>query len=85
MESPAPFVTASSWIIVDANGKDGELLFGKNEHESRQVASLTKIMTAIIVLELLERFNLNEHSCLINVLLSSSLLIGTTAGLMPSD
>jgi hypothetical protein len=29
MENPAPFVTASSWIIIDDNGKNGELLFGK--------------------------------------------------------
>jgi D-alanyl-D-alanine carboxypeptidase len=35
MENPAPFVTASSWIIIDDNGKNGELLFGKNEHEPR--------------------------------------------------
>lgn len=50
MENPAPFVTASSWIIIDDNGKNGEILFAKNEHESRQVASLTKIMTANVVL-----------------------------------
>lgn len=50
MENPAPFVTASSWIIIDDNGKNGEILFGKNEHEPRQVASLTKIMTANVVL-----------------------------------
>jgi D-alanyl-D-alanine carboxypeptidase len=49
MENPAPFVTASAWIIIDDSSK-GEMLFGRNEHESRQVASLTKIMTAYVVL-----------------------------------
>ncbi|TNV84467.1 hypothetical protein FGO68_gene13804 [Halteria grandinella] len=85
MENPAPFVTASSWIIIDDNGKNGEILFGKNEHEPRQVASLTKIMTANVVLQLLCRFNLGEHNCLIRVLLSSSQLIGTSAGLISGD
>jgi D-alanyl-D-alanine carboxypeptidase len=55
MENPAPFVTASAWIIIDEASK-GEMLFGKNEHDSRQVASLTKIMTAFVVLQLLDHF-----------------------------
>jgi len=83
MENPAPFVTASSWIIIDDNGKSGgDLLFGKNEHESRQVASLTKIMTANVVLKVITLLNLSEHTCMIKVLLSSSQLIGTSAGLV---
>jgi D-alanyl-D-alanine carboxypeptidase len=84
MENPAPFVTACSWIIIDGNDK-GDILFGKNEHESRQVASLTKIMTAYVVLQLLTHFKLTEHSCLIRVLGISSQLIGTTAGLLQGD
>ena len=34
MENPAPFVTASAWIIIDEGAK-GEMMFGKNEHDSR--------------------------------------------------
>jgi D-alanyl-D-alanine carboxypeptidase len=49
VENPAPFVTASAWIIID-EGSKGEMLFGKNESDSRQVASLTKIMTSYVVL-----------------------------------
>jgi D-alanyl-D-alanine carboxypeptidase len=36
-------VTAKSWAIFDA--VTGELISGKNEHEQREVASITKIMT----------------------------------------
>jgi len=62
VENPAPFVTASAWIIID-EGSKGEMLFGKNETESRQVASLTKIMTSFVVLKLLDYYQMSEHSC----------------------
>mmetsp|Transcript_32812 Transcript_32812/g.43253 ORF Transcript_32812/g.43253 Transcript_32812/m.43253 type:complete len:85 (+) Transcript_32812:978-1232(+) len=54
LENPAPYVSAMNWSILDR--KKGDLLFGKCETESRQVASLTKIMTALCVLNLLEKY-----------------------------
>ena len=63
----------------------GEILFGKNENESRQVASLTKIMTAHIVIKLLARFNISEHAPTITVLRSSTKLLGTSADLVSHD
>ena len=36
--------------------KKNDLLFGKRETESWQIASLTKIMTATVVLDLIEEF-----------------------------
>lgn len=84
MENPAPFVTASAWIIIDDSSK-GEMLFGRNEHEPRQVASLTKIMTAYVVLQLMDHFSLSEHLCMVRILEYSSSLIGTSAGLMAGD
>jgi len=32
-ESPAPFISASSWVILDEN--NGDVLFAKNENERR--------------------------------------------------
>ncbi len=64
--TPAPFISASSWIIVDK--LNGEVMFAKNENESRQVASLTKIMTCHVILNLLERFGINEHKEIVRVL-----------------
>jgi hypothetical protein len=49
-ECPAPFISASSWIIMDKT--NCEVLFARNENESRQVASLTKIMTAYVIFNL---------------------------------
>ena len=53
-ENPAPFVTAQSWVLYDQ--KESCVLFGKCEAQPRQIASLTKIMTATIVLDLLKYF-----------------------------
>ena len=54
LENPAPYFNAMNWAIIDR--KKGDLMFGKCETEQRQVASLTKIMTALCVLNLIEKF-----------------------------
>jgi D-alanyl-D-alanine carboxypeptidase (penicillin-binding protein 5/6) len=43
-----PFVTAKAWAIAD--GKSGALLWGGNESKPLDMASTTKIMTALLVL-----------------------------------
>ncbi len=85
-ELPAPFVSATHWCIIDR--KKGDLLFGRRENESRQVASLTKIMTSTVVLDTLDKFGDN---CLMNlnspvrVPRSAAALNGTTAHLIADD
>jgi D-alanyl-D-alanine carboxypeptidase (penicillin-binding protein 5/6) len=44
-----PAVVAESAILVDLNS--GKLLFNKNSSDKREIASLVKIMTAVIALE----------------------------------
>lgn len=44
-----PGTSAASWVVIDA--RDGELLGGLDEEESRAMASTTKVMTARVVLE----------------------------------
>lgn len=46
--SPPPAVRAAAWYL---EGHDGVFLAGGNEHEQRAIASITKLMTAIVVLE----------------------------------
>ena len=48
-----PFVTCRAWAIGDA--ETGELLWGHNEDEPRDMASTTKIMTAFLVTSLAEK------------------------------
>lgn len=82
-ETPAPFISASSWIIVDKI--TGEVLFAKNENEQRQVASLTKIMTCLVILNLMERFGIGEHKEIVKIMPSISSINGTTANILPGD
>ena len=42
-------ITAKAWALVEASS--GRLLLGENEHERRPMASTTKIMTALLILE----------------------------------
>lgn len=44
-----PSVTAESAYLVEINS--GTVLYGKNENETRYPASITKVMTALVVLE----------------------------------
>lgn len=46
--SPPPSVDASAWYLV---GEDGELLAAHDEDVKRPIASITKLMTALVVIE----------------------------------
>jgi len=45
----SPVINAGSAISIDE--ETGATLYEKNSHQSRQIASLTKLMTAVIILE----------------------------------
>jgi D-alanyl-D-alanine endopeptidase (penicillin-binding protein 7) len=47
-ESKPVKITATSWLVADENGK---VIQGENVSEQRSIASITKLMTAIIVLD----------------------------------
>jgi serine-type D-Ala-D-Ala carboxypeptidase (penicillin-binding protein 5/6) len=49
----APFVTSKAWAIAD--GKTGAILWGEHESGPLPIASTTKIMTALVVLRVIER------------------------------
>ena len=44
-----PIINSRAAIVYDRNS--GQILFGKNENEKRKMASTTKILTALIVIE----------------------------------
>ena len=62
-------------------------MFAKQEKVQRQVASLTKIMTSVVVLDLIDKYNLDIDSVRVNVLTSSTtkILGGTSAELIAGD
>lgn len=82
MDKPAPHCSAQSWSIFDQ--KSNTLLFGKAEREKRECASLTKIMTCFVVINLMERLSIDE-STLIEVSSTAAHVIGTSAELITGD
>jgi D-alanyl-D-alanine endopeptidase (penicillin-binding protein 7) len=48
-------LTARSWLVADG---EGNILQGENINESRSIASITKLMTVMVVLD--QHLNLNE-------------------------
>ena len=65
--------------------KTETLLFGKQEYERREIASLTKIMTCYVVLKLLQRFNLDETTTMVEVSENAADIAGTSAELVEGD
>lgn len=57
--SQEPQINARAAVIYDRS--TNEILWGKNENQKRPMASTTKIMTAIVVLE---NSNLNDEVCI---------------------
>lgn len=73
----APSVSAQSAALMVAESR--ELIYGKNEHEQRGMASTTKIMTALLTLECAspqKQVTVTEQMAAVE---------GTSMGLLPGD
>eukprot|EP00826_Nyctotherus_ovalis_P052201 TRINITY_DN6592_c0_g1_i1.p2 TRINITY_DN6592_c0_g1~~TRINITY_DN6592_c0_g1_i1.p2 ORF type:complete len:322 (-),score=77.39 TRINITY_DN6592_c0_g1_i1:112-1077(-) len=80
---PPPYVSAKSWAIADGN--TGRVFFGKSEHERREIASLTKIMTAYTALRLAYKYGVNLKYEKALVSKKAAKMGGTTAMLEEGD
>jgi len=49
LDNPAPYLSARSWVMM--NLETYEVMYAKQENEKRQVASLTKIITTLVILD----------------------------------
>ena len=49
-----PNIIAGSFTVLDLQSK--EILFSKKDKKEREIASLTKIMTCLVVLKLIDKF-----------------------------
>ena len=56
-----PDIHAKAAILVD--GETGTVLYDKNMHEELPMASITKVMSALLVLEAVDRGQLHESEC----------------------
>lgn len=80
---PAPIISAQCWAVID--NVNGNFLFGKNEKERREIASLTKIMTCYAVLNLLDKFKLDENQTIVKITENADGISGTTSDLVVGD
>ena len=59
--------------------KQGRTLYGKRSKKAREMASLTKMMNLITLLELLERFKVPGGEIMLNTTKIASNIEGTSA------
>ena len=78
-----PFISAKSWAIAD--GHTGHILFGRGESEKREIASLTKIMTAFLALRLASTHHIDLYRTYAKVSETGASISGTTAMLAEGD
>lgn len=60
-------------------------MHGKREYMRREVASLTKMMTAYTVIKLLRRFRMDPEQTMVTVTDVAAEITGTTANLKEGD
>ena len=61
--TPSPTHHAYAIVLADAN--TGDIIYAQNEHEQINPASTTKIMTALLAVEALDRGDVNIHDMLV--------------------
>ena len=83
MDLPPPAITAKSWSITD--GRTGEVLFGKGENDKREMASVTKLMTCFVTLQISQRIKLDMRRTMLKVSKTAAAMGGTTAKLRTGD
>tara|TARA_B110000285_G_C15136663_1_gene627423 strand:+ start:161 stop:307 length:147 start_codon:yes stop_codon:yes gene_type:complete len=47
------------------DGRTGEILFGKCENDRREIASMTKIMTCFVVIQIIRKIKLNAEKTML--------------------
>lgn len=85
LDNPAPYLSSRSWVMMNLN--TGEVMYAKQENEKRQVASLTKIVTTLVILDFMSRYGLDSRKVTVNILgcCVTHRLGGTSADLLEGD
>jgi D-alanyl-D-alanine carboxypeptidase (penicillin-binding protein 5/6) len=82
-EYEIPQTSAKSWALF--NSQTGKVIWLKDAHKKREIASLTKIMTCYLSLLLCEELKLNVRELVFRVSYRASSLGGTLAELKFGD
>jgi len=76
-------ISASSWVIYDLKGNS--ILHGRREYQKREIASLTKIMTCWVVINICREYGINPKVTYVLVSEVAASVRGTTANLRTGD
>lgn len=76
-------ITSKSWVVY--NALTSSVVCGKNENEIREIASLTKIMTAYTAIKIIREKDLNLLTSKITVTAEVAAISGTSAKLEEGD
>lgn len=76
-----PEITAKSWCIWKQKDDKFSYYYGKRIHKVREIASLTKMTTAMVLIDYAHKFNFDLGKTKFCVRKSSALVGGTTAKL----
>ena len=82
---PDPGISSKAALLVDAN--TGNVVYAKNEHEEMYPASLTKIMTALLVLEAVDsgQLSLDQQVTATESAMEGLAADGSTAGIQAGE
>ena len=72
-------MSAHSWSIMDA--ETGSFLWGKDEGETKEMASLTKVMTAVVVSKMLPLMKIDPQKYYLKISHKAANMPGTSASL----
>lgn len=78
-----PCISAKSWVVIDA--ATGMIIEGKCVDLQREIASLTKIMTFMVVIDLVNKYSIDLEKTYTTISCTASLLAGTTASLQEGE
>jgi D-alanyl-D-alanine carboxypeptidase (penicillin-binding protein 5/6) len=82
-EDKTPIISASSYCVMLTNSK--KVLLSNKMDAKRQVASLTKLMTAMTVTYICKQYSVDITTTLVKIDHESALIEGTSAGLKYGD
>lgn len=84
---PIPVMDAAAKAAVLVDGDTGEVLYAKNEHQELYPASITKIMTALLVLEAIDdgKLGLEDAITVTATSLTGLSADGSTAGIKQGE
>ena len=81
-DQSVPQISAKSWCIWKKKNTKFLHHYGKRIHKVREIASLTKMVTAMTVIDFLNKYQLNLAKISYKIKKTSTLVGGTSANLV---